>query len=177
MSTTSELDQETTVIEDPAEAHAELQAEVDRLLAFRREWVRDDDMTPCPACTILVRISDNHCVHCNTDISPNNALVRESVRRLDELGIGIDENHGGHLGTHPRPKSPSLGQRLKNMLTGKPAPTPTPVPSTTCEGVRLLSGIRAGDSLTVIETCGPWHRVQLANGSSGWIFSTLSDDS
>ncbi|MFQ5511150.1 MAG: SH3 domain-containing protein [Candidatus Krumholzibacteriia bacterium] len=62
-----------------------LHAEAERLTAFKSERVQKNNQTPCPACATLVHIDANLCPHCNTDIAANNALVRESVRRLEEI--------------------------------------------------------------------------------------------
>ena len=71
-----------------------LHAEAERLRAFKNAKLKKNNQTPCPACATLVHIDENLCPHCNTDIAANNALVRESVRRLKDINSQLGSIRG-----------------------------------------------------------------------------------
>lgn len=94
----------TTDTKTPAPPEAEeeqgsFQEELRRLTEFKKNNVKKDQ-TPCPACATYVSIKANKCPHCSTDIAANNALVRESLRRLDEINGELDELHDKHIERH-----------------------------------------------------------------------------
>ena len=136
-------------------------AAVEELLEFMRERVRGD-MTRCPACNLFVPISARRCQHCESNIEANNALVRETLRRIDETAGRLD-HEGRALDRVWR----STKNRIRRLFGQK----------ATVEGIvseddaqRELVGIHAGDQATVVETHGAWMRVETADGSKGWVY-------
>ena len=73
----------------PSLDRSSLSAEANRLKEFKSQKVKKNNKTQCPACATLVHIDASLCPHCNTDIAANNALVRESLRRLDEINAQL----------------------------------------------------------------------------------------
>jgi len=148
--------QETvSTVEEPAVA-------LEDLLEFTRERVHGD-MTRCPGCNLMVPISARRCQHCDSNIEANNALVRETLRHIDEITGGLD-NEGRTLDRAWR----SIENRVKRMF-GR---------TVTIKGIaseddtqRVLSGVDAGDQITIVETHGAWALVRTADGRKGWVYS------
>jgi hypothetical protein len=173
---------EPPAVQTDTECHHELQLELDRLLDFKKENVREKDLTPCPACTIPVRFDVDRCPHCESNIAAHNALVRESLRRLDEITAEIDREHDRLVDTTHEDTGPSLGRRLKNFFSGSQAPEPSESPNPPArplwavEDMRTLDNIWEGEPLKVLECRGPWLRVKTRDGRKGWVYSTIVRD-
>jgi len=171
-------------VQNETDCHHELQLELERLLDFKKEHVRDKDLTPCPACAIPVRFDADRCPHCESNIAAHNALVRESLRRLDEITFEIDREHDRISDTPQDEPRPSLGRRLKNFFSGpQAADTPDspepPQPDRALWAVeypRTLDNIWEGEPLKVLECHGPWLRVKTRDGRKGWVYSTIVRD-
>lgn len=136
--------------------------EPEELLEFMRERVHGG-MTQCPGCNLLVPISAKRCHHCETNIEANNALVRETLRHIEELAGRLD-NDGRALDRAWR----SLKNRIKRMF-GRTAPIEGIVSEDDTQ--RVLTGIHAGDQITVVEIHGAWALVRTADGREGWVYS------
>lgn len=176
MTTMVEKEPQVAAPADEAEStntEQERQAEIDELVEFKRKRVRDGNATPCPACNTLVEIHVNECPHCNSYIAPNNALVRESLRRLDELTAQLDGEHGDLLANKGKRPKRSLGERLKSLFTG-PKPVEPEAPQVfSPDDPRFLEYAREGDHLKVLEHAGAWLKVKARDGKTGWIYSTI----
>lgn len=106
-----------TPTQEPTDPYDALQWEANRLMEFKKEKVKRNNQTPCPACATYVHINANKCPHCSSDIAANNALVRESLRRLDEIAAQTEALHGQHMERlHGAPRPP-MGERLKGFFT------------------------------------------------------------
>jgi hypothetical protein len=172
---TTDTANESPALDEAPHESTELHAEIEQLLEFKRERVRNDNLTPCPACTTLVKITVNQCPYCESNIAANNALVRESLRRLDEISAELDRQHGHHVEQQETPTKRSFGERLKHFFTGSaPKDTTTPTPRTPEH--RLLEDVHAGDQFKVLESCGTWCKVKLRDGRTGWVYSTIVRD-
>lgn len=96
-----------------------LQWEANRLMEFKKEKVKRNNQTPCPACATYVHINANKCPHCSSDIAANNALIRESLRRLTEITEQLEAIHDQHMERlHGAPRRP-LGERLKSFFADR----------------------------------------------------------
>ena len=151
-----ELTQETTT------AVEETPVAIEELLEFKRERVHGDQ-TPCPACNLLVPISARRCQHCESNIEASNALVRETLRHIDEIAAQID-NEGRTLDRAWR----SIKNRLKRAFGG----------TTTIEGIvpegdarGTLTGVEEGAQVTVVAVHGAWALVRTSDGREGWVYS------
>jgi hypothetical protein len=142
-------------VEEPAVA-------LEELLEFTRERVRGD-MTLCPGCTLLVPINARRCQHCESNVEANNALVRETLRRIDEITGGLD-NEGRTLDRAWR----SIKNRMRRMF-GRTVEITGIVSED--DAHRVLTGAHAGDQITLLETHGAWARVRTADGREGWVYS------
>jgi hypothetical protein len=78
----------------PAQDRSSLYLEAERLGEFKKRKIKNNNQTPCPACATPVHIDANLCPHCSSDIAANNALVRESMRRLDEINSQLGSVRG-----------------------------------------------------------------------------------
>lgn len=90
---------ETPTTGETRSDYSSLQAEASRLLNFKRQHIRNQNQTPCPACTTLVHINSRQCPHCNSDIAAHTALAREELRKLNAITAELYELHkrqGGH---------------------------------------------------------------------------------
>ena len=168
-------DEETIDVETVTDV--DLHAEIESLLEITKHKIHRDNMTPCAACTILISVTLNTCPHCESFVAPNNALLRESLRRLDEIRAGIDGDHTSHSQARANDnQNLSFGERFKRFFTGeqkqeiviKPMPDPT--------ARRILRNTVEGDPLKVLETDGPWFKVKTRDGQTGWVYSTIMDD-
>jgi hypothetical protein len=139
---------------------------IEELLEFKRERVQGD-MTPCPSCTLLVPINARRCVHCESNIEANNALVRETLRHIEEISGEIDSD-GRTLDRTWR----SLKNRIRRAVGASPR-----IEESIPEGDtrRVLSGVQAGDQITVVSTHGAWARVRTRDGREGWVYAIPSE--
>jgi hypothetical protein len=158
---------------------AELRAEVASLLEITKGKLKRDNLTPCPACTLLVDIQTNRCPHCESFIAANNALMRESLRRLNEIRAELDGRHKEYVDDLQRePDKPPLRERIKRFFSNQRAERPSD-PTVFAQDVtapRLLRNTAEGDPLRVLETDGPWYKVKTRDGQTGWVYSTLVRD-
>lgn len=152
-----ETQQETTVSveEEPRD--------LEELLEFKRERVQGD-MTPCPGCNLLVPINAKRCVHCESNIEANNALVRETLRHIEEISGGLD-GEGHALDRAWR----SMKNRIRRAF-GARTDLGSLVPE--ADGRRVLGGVEPGQSLTVVAVVGAWALVRTDDGEEGWVYST-----
>lgn len=152
--------------EEAAEATAvtveEEPVAIEELLEFKRERVHGD-MTPCPACNLLVPINAKRCVHCESNIEANNALVRETLRHIEEISGQLD-GEGHALDRAWR----SVKNRVKRVFGGQ-----TTIDSLVPDGDtrRVLGGVEPGDSLSVVATVGAWALVRTEDGREGWVYA------
>ncbi|MDH3197505.1 MAG: SH3 domain-containing protein [Candidatus Krumholzibacteria bacterium] len=158
---------------------AELRAEVASLLEITKGKLKRDNHTPCPACTLLVDIQANRCPHCDSFIAANNALMRESLRRLNEIRAELDGRHGEYVDDLGKePAKPPLRERIKRFFSSPRAQRPSEPAGLTQDvtAPRLLRNTAEGDPLRVLETDGPWYKVKTRDGQTGWVYSTLVQD-
>jgi hypothetical protein len=167
---------EPPAAKEPIE-NADLRAEVASLLEITKDRIKKDNLTPCPACNVLVHVKLNKCPHCDSYIAPNNALMRESLRRLGEIRARLDGEHRDLRERKARQAAKSsIGERFRRLFLSNRedeaaahgAPDPT--------GPRLLDRTFEGGQLKVLECHGPWYRVSTRDGKIGWVFSTLMND-
>jgi len=157
----------------------ELRAEVASLVEMTKGKLKRDNQTPCPACTLLVDIKTNTCPHCDSFIAANNALMRESLRRLNEIRAQIDGRHQEHVDSlQTEPVKLPLGERIKRFFSGSRDEQPAE-PNVLVQDVaapRLLRNMAEGDQLRVLEYDEPWYKVKTRDGQTGWVYSTLVRD-
>ena len=122
--TTNSADEVTLPAEDvkmPSEdAHNRQDAlrwEAGRLQEFKKDNIKRNNQTPCPACATYVSIKANKCQHCSSDIAANNALVRESLRRLEEVTAGLETLREEHMERFRDAPRPPFSDRFKAFLT------------------------------------------------------------
>ena len=171
--TTELLDTEAVTEEiaapvEPVETPEDLEAELETLLRFRQEKMRSEDITFCPACMTHVNVSANECPNCNSNIAPNNALVRESLRRLDEIESRLNGEHSRYH------RKNSFWSRLKAVFS--PPQNEAAGVAATEAGPRFLDGVKEGESLVVLERLGPWCRVKTPDQQTGWVYSAPAGD-
>ncbi|MEJ2719568.1 MAG: SH3 domain-containing protein [bacterium] len=157
---TTDIEHEESVEEMQATV-AEPPAAVEELLEFTRERVQGD-MTRCPACNLFVPISARRCQHCESNIEANNALVRETLRRIDDTAHRLDDE-GRALHRAWR----SAKNRIKRLF-GRKSTIEGIVPGNDAQ--RDTVDVQAGDQITVAETHGAWALVQTADGRHGWVY-------
>lgn len=169
---TSPADTEELAPETPFGGASDLREELESLMHFKAQNVHKGVLTPCPACTTLVKIRANHCPNCESNIAANNALVREHLRRIDEIRAELDGDGARH-GTIPKR---TLGQRLKRLFSinakDEEAASLEPDPIRR----RLLDDVPQGDYFRILEHDGAWCRVRTRDGRTGWVFSTIVRD-
>lgn len=137
---------------------------LEELIEFRNERVKGDQ-TPCPSCTLLVHITAKRCPHCGSDVTANNALVRETLRHIEEIAAQLDEEHRART---------SLSARIKRLFGVRTTPVTTAIDSTV---ERVLAGVSRGDQLTVRAVNDAWLLVETSNGDKGWVYRTPANRS
>ena len=177
---TTDIETAVSTVEDATHADAELTDEIEHLVELRKEKVIKNDHTPCPACASPVHIRTNECPYCDTNIAANNALVRETLRRIDEIAAELDAQHGR------RPEDESEEQtnagawdRIKNFFSAsppQPAKEAPPPVDYEAPDARMLSKVSEGDLLKVVAYDGAWYKVKTRDGQTGWVYSTLVKD-
>jgi hypothetical protein len=151
-----------------------LREEAASLVELTKNKVNRDNLTPCPSCTILVHIKQNHCPHCNSNIAANNALMRESLRRLGEIQSELDGEHQDHVKGRPdESKKSTFGERFRHFFSGSEPEEEVKPPVPDPKGPRILDTLAEGDQLKGLETCDPWYKVKTRDGKTGWVYSTL----
>jgi hypothetical protein len=186
---TTELLEEKTVTEktvEPTETEAteatgvteqDIASELEELLRFKRKHVPKEGLTGCPACTTLVDVTANKCPHCSSYIAPNNALVRETLRRIAEIEAGLDSEHK-HLAESQRlTQDRSFWGRIRGMFSSSPAEPEMPVtPLIEEDAPRFLDRVRESDQLIILARVGSWYHVKTRDSRTGWVYSTMIDD-
>lgn len=174
---TTETDTEAAAVVEETDERVALKEEAETLLQLTKNKVNRDGTTPCPGCNILVSLRANHCPHCESNIAAHNALMRESIRRLDEIRAELDGRHGKLLkNRRDDAGGPTVGQRFKRLFSGKKAEDPPPKALRDLSGPRLLDSVAKGDQLRVVECDGPWIKVKTRDSRVGWVYSTLLPD-
>jgi hypothetical protein len=173
----TEIENEVQAATEETDAQTELRAEAESLIELTKKKVNRDNLTPCPGCNILVDIKANQCPHCESNIAANNALMRESLRRLDEIRAVLDGDHGKVLEKHHKQQvKPPVRERFKRLFSSPQTNDESDVPNLDPNGPRLLDGVNEGDQLKVLECDGPWFKVKTRDGKTGWVYSTLVPD-
>ena len=174
--TTAPEENQTETQEETGNEQADLKAELEQLLRFKREHVAEDNLTACPACTTLVQVTLNQCPFCESSIAANNALVRESLRRLGEIETALNIEHTQHSELHQQPDQLSFGARIKRFFSSSPAVEEPNNPVIAPDGPRFLDRVRDGDALIVLERQGPWYKVKTRDSKIGWVYSTMVEE-
>lgn len=170
----TDVENETTAPADLTDDVADLREEAASLVELTKNKVNRDKLTPCPACTILVHISENHCPHCSSYIAAENALMRESLRRLAEIQAALDGQHEDHVkASQNASKKPTFGHRFKHFFSGQEPPVEVKPPIPDPKGPRILDAIADGDQVKVLECCDPWYKIKTRDGKTGWVYSTI----
>ncbi len=76
-------------VDEKASLRAGLENEAERLNKFKKDNIKRGDHTPCPACATVIHVNANKCPHCSSDVSAQNALTREILRKLDEVNAEL----------------------------------------------------------------------------------------
>jgi hypothetical protein len=162
------------VIVDENDDRAALRAEANSLLELTKNKVKRDQTTPCPGCNILVPIKANQCPHCESNIAAHNALMRESLRRLDEIRTELDGRHDKLLKDRSdEAAKPAVRERFKRFFSGAETDDVPEVAVRATEGPRVLDTVSEGDQLKVLECDGSWLKVKTRDGRTGWVYSTF----
>ena len=161
---------------------APMREEIESLVELIKDKVNRDNLTHCPGCNILVDIQANQCPHCESNIAANSALMRESLRRLDEIQSELDDQHEVHVASRRGPSEKrSLGERFKRFFSGSPreedlektAPKEFKMEP---ESPRIFDWIAVGDPIKVLEAADPWYKVKTRDGKTAWVYSTILRD-
>lgn len=70
-----------------------LSHEAKRLMEFKKQNIRKNDLTPCPQCATLVKIQAVKCPQCTSDISDHTSRVREELGNLEKVTAELSELH------------------------------------------------------------------------------------
>jgi hypothetical protein len=160
------------IVKDANTRAPERHSEIDELLRIKRGRRIDGARVPCPACGVAVEIAINRCPFCESDITAETALARETTRRLRELSGELDAEHAEH--TKKPPTRRGFFQRLKYLFEGDLEPVAPPRADPYAR--RLLSQIAPGDTLKVLDEDGPWLQVKTMSSVIGWVYSTVRKD-
>jgi hypothetical protein len=147
---TTDLEHEESV-QEPIATVEEPPVALEELLEFARERV-EGDKTRCPGCNLFVPISARRCQHCESNIEANNALVRETLRHIDEIVRRLD-NDGRALDRAWR----SMKNRMKRMF-GRTA---------TIKGIVSEDDTHACSPASTPVTRSPWSRPTAPGRWSG----------
>lgn len=158
---------------------APMREEIESLVELIKDKVSSDNLTPCPGCNILVDINANLCPHCESNIAANNALMRESIRRLDEIRLELDDQHDIQIETRRETESKiGLGERIRRIFSGprEEELVEEPVAESRPDGPRLFDTVNIGDPVKILETADPWYKIKTRDGKTGWVYSTILRD-
>jgi hypothetical protein len=158
---------------------APMREEIESLVELIKDKINNDNLTPCPGCNILVDINANTCPHCESNIAANNALMRESIRRLDEIRLELDDQHDLHVeNRRDRVRKVGLGERIRRIFAGPrdEEPVEEPVVEAGPDQPRLFDTIAVGDPVKVLEAADPWYKIKTRDGKTGWVYSTILRD-
>lgn len=176
----TDVQNETPVEIEEHDELAPMREEIESLVELIKDKVNEDNLTPCPGCNILVEISANRCPHCDSNIAANNALVRESIRRLDEIRGELDGQHDVQVeSARGEDRKPGFGERLKRIFSGPPEvePQEEEAASKPAENEpRLFDTIAVGDTVKILEAVDPWYKIKTRDGKTGWVYSTILRD-
>jgi len=111
-----DLDSDEADEADPAMRQDALQWEAQRLMEFKKNNVKRGNQTSCPACATYVQIKANKCPHCSSDIAANNALVRESMRRLEEVTAELETMREQHMERFQNAPRPPFSERFRSFF-------------------------------------------------------------
>jgi len=164
----TEIKEETQAPAEPVETPETLKVELESLIRFRKEKIPAEGITLCPACMTHVQVSANECPNCDSNIAPNNALVRESLRRLEEIETRLNGENRQFRGR------PGFFSRLKAVFS--PPQEEAAGSAATEAGPRFLDGVKEGDKIVVLERLGPWCRVKTPDKQTGWIYSAPASE-
>ncbi len=81
---------EVTIREEQTGSHS-LDVEAKKLLDFKKQHIKKNDLTPCPQCATLVNINANKCPQCTSEISEHTKHVREQLDRLTQVTAQLHE--------------------------------------------------------------------------------------
>ena len=163
------------VKEPVAPDRQKLHAELNELLEFKKKRVPRKGLTPCPSCTTLVDIDAKECPHCSSSIAANNALVRESMRRLREIEAELNDEHDQLDKSEPTEKQGFWG-RLRNAFSSSPQSESLITPVLEYDNPRFLDSVSEGDQLIVLDRVGAWYKVKTRDSRTGWVYSTFVED-
>ena len=174
---TTDVPDETEIATELLEEETDQAEELAILIEATAHKVDRDRQTPCSACGLPVKVKENQCPHCDSNIAPNNALMRESLRRIDEIRAAIDGTVSAQIDKHRSPElRRGIWARIKMAFSSSP-PAYDPVSTRFVPaGPRLLDTVSPTDTLTVLDCDGPWLKVKRRDGEVGWIYSTFSEN-
>jgi hypothetical protein len=153
------------------DADAARGSEINELLRIKQSRRMTDTKVPCPSCGVVVENKINRCPFCESDISAETALARETTRRLRELTGSLDLEHATRTRVTPKPRG--FFARLKCLFQGDPAPEPINTLASDPTATRLLGHLAPGDAIRVIGEDGAWLQVKTPTSEIGWVYSTF----
>ena len=102
------------VEQEIGDEYTALQEEANRLLEFKRQNIKKQNQTRCPACATYVHINANKCPHCTSDITAHTALAREELRKLDDITAELYRLQKGEM---ERREEHSTGRPILERIT------------------------------------------------------------
>ena len=87
---------EVTTREEQTGSHS-LDVEAKKLLDFKKQHIKKNDLTSCPQCATLVNINANKCPQCTSEISEHTKHVREQLDRLTQVTAQLHELHNREI--------------------------------------------------------------------------------
>jgi len=95
-----------------------LDAEAKKLLDFKKQNIKKNDLTPCPQCATLVNINANKCPQCTSDISEHTKKVREQLDRLTQVTAQLHELHEREIEVYQQEAgSKPFWERVRDFFT------------------------------------------------------------
>ena len=95
-----------------------LDAEAKKLLDFKKQHIKKNDLTPCPQCSTLVNINANKCPQCTSDISEHTQNVREQLDRLTHVTAQLHELHKREIEVYQQEAgSKPFWERVRDFCT------------------------------------------------------------
>lgn len=70
-----------------------LDEEAKRLLEFRKNNIKKNNLTPCPQCATWININARKCPQCTSDIAEHTQRVREELKKLELIFSELYEIH------------------------------------------------------------------------------------
>ena len=110
---------ETEVItrEEQMGSHS-LDAEAKKLLDFKKQNIKKNDLTSCPQCATLVNIKANKCPQCTSEISEHTKHVREQLDRLTQVTAQLHELHNREIEvSRQEASSKPFWERVRDFFT------------------------------------------------------------